>query len=316
MPNFDGGHYFLTALIPVRTDYVADGSSTAMITSHVHALRQALIALPTALQSPATEEIGVNSPFARCRRTHFARLTVMDDVAYNGRLQRDPIVATITKRDPHSADPVDVLPHPYLIVVADFDATDGEPATLATWLRDLWSVMEPEWREILSHCHGEVHDAGSFARLIARCQVETTMPFNDYWPGAPPLKGLPLARLAAPVAISAVVFLAGLLGTLFVRHPGGWKLLLALGFIGLIVTIWLAYREIMAKGALPFPAAPRADLPGVLKSLYLQQQFTRFAIDHQGQDDAALHAAFGEFLRTHRPEDTASPTQPPGVVRV
>ena len=43
----------------------------------------------TALQTPATEHIGLNSPFARDGRTHFARFAVIDDAAYNGRDQRD-----------------------------------------------------------------------------------------------------------------------------------------------------------------------------------------------------------------------------------
>ncbi len=315
MPNFDGGHYFLTTLIPVRTDLVADPRSTAMITSHVHALRQTLIALPTALQTPATERIGQNSPFARNRATHFARFTVMDDVAFNGRGQRDPIKVAIAGPDPQTRDKVDRLPFPYLMFVADFDAADGSPAALAAWLRDLWAVMAPELRDIFSHCQGEVTDAESFVALITRCQIETTMPFNDYWAGAPPLQPLSLKWVLAPIIVAALAFLLGLIGTIFVRHPGGWKTLMVLGLVGLVVSIWLAYREIMVKGARPFPPAPGADLPGVLKALYLQQRFTGFAIDTQGKDDAALHAAFGTFLRDHKPEDAAGPTQSPGVVR-
>ena len=157
MPNFDGGHYFFTALIPVRTDPCQDPRSTESITSHTHALREVLASLPTALQTPVTEKIGVNSPFARCGRTHFARLAVLDDVAFNGRAQQDPILARLRAlvRRPYPAkDAVDSMPCPYLIVVADFDARDGEPETLEAWARDLFGVMEPEWRAILQHCHG------------------------------------------------------------------------------------------------------------------------------------------------------------------
>ncbi|WP_431282052.1 hypothetical protein ACQW02_22015 [Humitalea sp. 24SJ18S-53] len=314
MPNFDGGHYFLTTLIPVRTDLVADPRSTAMIISHVHALRQVLIALPTALQTPATERIGQNSPFARNRATHFARFTVMDDVAFNGRGQRDPIKVALAGPEPHTRDTVDRLPFPYLMFVADFDAADGSPEALATWLRDIWAVMAPELRDILSHCQGDATDADSFVSLITRCQVETTMPFNDYWPGAPPLSPLPLKQVLAPAGVAALVFVVGLIGMMLAHHHG-WRLLMLLGLAGIVVGLWYAYREVMTKGALPFPPAPGADLPGVLKALYLQQRFTSFAIDTQGKDDAALHAAFGDFLRDHKPEDTAAPTQPPGVVR-
>ena len=50
MPTFDGGHYFLTALISIRTDTIKDGESG---TSPVHALRKVLDRLPTAAQTLA-----------------------------------------------------------------------------------------------------------------------------------------------------------------------------------------------------------------------------------------------------------------------
>jgi hypothetical protein len=69
----------------------------------------------------------------------------------------------------------------------------------------------------------------------------------------------------------------------------------------------------MARGQRPLPPAEDATLPDVLKALYLQRQFTRFAEGHQGLEPAALHAAFGGFLRRHRPQEP-EPTQPPGIV--
>ena len=70
----------------------------------------------------------------------------------------------------------------------------------------------------------------------------------------------------------------------------------------------------MARGREPFPDG--AKLPEVLKALYLQQQFARFAIDTQGKSDADLHAAFGAFVARHGPGDLAGPTQPPGVINL
>jgi hypothetical protein len=321
MPNFDGGHYFLTVLIPVRTDTVQDPRSTSTATSHTHALRDALVALPTALQTPATERIGLNSPFARDGRTHFARFAVIDDAAYNGRDRRDPIRVALFGPDPVKADPVDHLPHPYLLFAADFDAASGDAAELGSYLRGLWSVMEPEWRSILEHCHGYKAGDGpeEFVRLITACQLETTMPFNDYWTGGPELTPLPLRPLLAPVAIAAGALLLGLLAALLATMMGGgtrwWLMLALLGLVALPVTVFIAYRQLTARAGEPFPTAARSDLPGVLKALYLQQAFTRFAIDQQGRDPAALHAAFGDFLRTQRPEDTTAPTQQRGVVR-
>jgi len=43
--------------------------------------------------------------------------------------------------------------------------------------------MEAELREIFTHCVGfdGVNDRCLSRKYIARCQIETTMPFNDYY---------------------------------------------------------------------------------------------------------------------------------------
>ena len=81
MPDFDSGHIFLTTLAPIRDS----ASDKQMHTSYTQAARIALAKLPTALQSPATQKTDVNSPFARNRRTHLARMFVLNDVVFNGR---------------------------------------------------------------------------------------------------------------------------------------------------------------------------------------------------------------------------------------
>ena len=53
----------------------------------------------------------------------------------------------------------------------------------------------------------------------------------------------------------------------------------------------------------------------MLKALYLQQKFVRFALDNQGADPQQLHASFGRFIAEQRPSDLQHPTQAPGVVR-
>src|SRR6201988_2273438 len=63
MPTFDGGHYFLTAVVPIRPAPVKDGLA---VTSPVHALRKRLSFLPTAAETPARG--GGRSPFARNKR--------------------------------------------------------------------------------------------------------------------------------------------------------------------------------------------------------------------------------------------------------
>jgi hypothetical protein len=95
---------------------------------------------------------------------------------------------------------------------------------------------------------------------------------------------------------------------------GGVLLVLGAALLGLAIGLWLLYRTILQRGAKPWPGAAGADLPGVLKSLYVQQHFTRFAIDHQGMAPDELHAAFGRFIGEVKPGETDGPTQKPGTV--
>jgi len=93
-----------------------------------------------------------------------------------------------------------------------------------------------------------------------------------------------------------------------------WGTVIVPLLIGIVLlAAYALYRWILRRGQAPFPTAPGSDLPTVLKSLYLQQHFTRFAIEAQGLSDAELHARFGAFLAAVKPGD-ASPTQPPGEV--
>ena len=93
---------------------------------------------------------------------------------------------------------------------------------------------------------------------------------------------------------------------------GGLVILLLLVGIGGYV-LWL-YNAFKAKARVSFPRG--AQLPDVLKSLYLQQRFLDFVIANQGAEPAVLHAAFGRFVAEHAPGDEAAPTQPPGIIRL
>src|SRR5258708_10423332 len=66
MPTFDGGHYFLTVVIPIRTAPVEDGFA---VTSPVHALRKRLSLMPTAAETPA--RAAAQSPFPPNNPLHF-----------------------------------------------------------------------------------------------------------------------------------------------------------------------------------------------------------------------------------------------------
>jgi hypothetical protein len=317
MANYDAGHYFLTALAPVRMDSVLrDGQSH----SRRHLIREALANMPTDENTIVSRDRGTSAPFARNQATHFARFAVIDDVPYNGKVTRDPLLTALLGILPARWQPrpagVDQLATPYLLFAADFDAASGGEAELTRYLTTLWEEMGEELREVLQHCTGfeTVSDAAQFCAYVRRCQVETTMPFNDYWVPAPSLQNVSLNAFIYPGAILGILFVISLLW--FILRPGYRPeftvLLLLLALAGVA---WLAIRRITAAANIPFPpsATMRATLPEVLKSLYLQRAFTGFAIATQGQDDAALHSAFGEFLATHRPEEPM-PTQEPGVI--
>lgn len=308
MPTLDGRHLYYTGLFPVRLDMHvgADGR----IVPWSHHLREELALLPTAQQNPETVEAGLVSPFARCRRAHFARLVVIDQPMWGGRDPVDPILNILLRQPLKAQPPFDVLGRPWLLLAADLDRTDEPDGGLASWAHHMWAAAEAEMRAIFEACHGfeAVADAAGFARYLARGQLETTMSFNGYYDGEPKLAGLTLGRLAlAAAAVAAGLFAAGghLLGF------GAWPWLVALSLAGAIAAaLWLLSRT----GRRPFPPFPDSDLPTVLKALYLQQRFARFAEAHQLDDPDRLHRAFTAFLHETRPH-APEPAQPPGVIR-
>jgi hypothetical protein len=317
MANYDAGHYFLTLLAPVRMDSVLrDGQSH----SRRHLIREALAALPIGESTVVTRGVSMPSPFARNPATHFARFVVIDDVPYNGKVARDSLVTTLLgvlpqKLRPKPA-PVDQLSTPYLLLTIDFDAASGDVAELNRYLEGLWGDMQSELTAVLQHCLGfeTVGTAQDFAAYARRCQVETTMPFNDYWMPAPVLQNISLNNYLYPGLAVAAVFVLALL--CFILRPGyAPEVVALLSLLALLGIIYLVIRRILAVAAVPFPPSPelRGTLPNVLKALYLQRGFTSLAIAAQGKSDEDLHAAFGDFLNTYKPDD-ATPTQPPGVI--
>jgi hypothetical protein len=315
MPTFDSGRCFLTALLPIKTLEIVNNDG--MLSSPIHMVRDALAVLPTARQSRVTASSPEPSPFARNPRTHFARFVVIEDVVFNGRMPTDAI---LDQSERTIGRPIDQLPGPYLLFTADFDAPNGTDDELRTWLHSVWTDMRDDLDPVFKHCHGYAAKASSaegFAEYIIGCQVETTMPFNDYWPDDPPL-----TSLAVPLLIAAGVSTLAVIAV-------GWALwprlaeIIGIVFIAIAVGVYAVYRWVMWHGAKPFPMAPNSDLPSVLKSLYLQRHLTRFAIDMQGKDAQTLYQAFGEFLKEHEPYDTApydkakkTKTQEPGVIPV
>ena len=328
MPTYDGGHYFLTALIPIEWHAIEDG---AVVTSPVHALRKQLELLPPAAQTPACAHR--QSPFAKSTRTHFARFVVIDDVAYPGRLSGNTLVAAATGVVLTDAQPQDNLNCPFLLFVVDFDAASGDDSERDAYLSELWTVMGADLASIFQFCHGfDAADGKSFAAYIARCQLETTMSFNDYYAVMPDLPSWPvniykwgavasLAALGIGVLATAALLIASLLGASVLPWLRDAVWLSLAGAAALILVALVAYMTVMAAGKKPFPAASDSDLKSVLKSLHVQRAFTRFVIDNQvlaaGTDEPSaqkLHDAFKAFVAANKPYDLDGPTQAPGVI--
>ena len=338
MPNFDGGHYFLTVLAPVRTDFIQD-KIPGRSRSHRAQLAQKLALIPTGKQTAASPDNAWPSPFSRNTLNHLARFVLIDGPAFNGRNSGDSLVAAIQGVDPLVPQPIDRFERPYLLFAADIDAQYGDgDAALRTYTDALWTTMRDDLTVIFGHCAGfdGITTADAFHTYIRRCQVETTMPFNDYWahdelkakPSTPKkastfnLATFAMKLVGWAACAWAVALLLDIILSAFhlhgpVQYWASWIVLrFGIGLLALLVVVaiaaWIAYRYFMNKGLKPFPTAPGSDLPSVLKSLFIQQHFTHLAIEAQGLDAAALHARFGAFLKAAQPGDPQRPTQAPG----
>lgn len=340
MPTYDGGHYFYTGLFPLRLEPEQRADLSFTVPSHL--LREALAALPNFSEAAGERRV---SPFARCHTTHFVRLAVIDDPAFNGRVSKDAIFSAGI--DPLVHQPVDLLSRPWLMMTADFDVPDGSDQSRDSWAAGLWELMQPELTAIFEYCceftkrddtksaHKEpfkpVLSGEDFAAYLARGQIETTMSFNYYWVGTPPMKDLAIRNMLAVAIIPALLFA---FGAAWLRWApihwrdllpwhwhwpwdwGGILLVVVAALAGLAIGAWMAIRMIMNRGARGFPRSPDGDLKSVLKGLYLQQRLVDFAIKHQESGPDDLHRAFGDFVGHVQPGNVESPTQSRGVLKV
>lgn len=342
MPNFDGGHYFLTTLAPIRIDPPTD----ELPGSYVQRIQAVLEVMPTALQSPVTEETGVNSPFSESKRTHLCRFVVIDDAVYNGRPGDNAFLeASPLRKDPLDPKHVDRLPCPYLMFASDFDAVkeadvgaalpdelteEQQDEILNDYFESMWVKGSAELSEIYKNCQDfdpdRITTPKDFAAYMRRCQVETFMSYNDYYLdelNLPPLNKWPIIAALLPAAVLAFSLIGLLLYfimSLFGHEGPPWMTVGWTAIISAVITYFTArglYRHVIALGQKPWPAAKDGDLPSVLKGVYLQQKFSDFAVANQGKTAKQLHTAFGKFLKDHEPQNVldADKTQAPGVIR-
>jgi hypothetical protein len=322
MPNFDAGHYFLTVLAPVRVDSVMHERQSR---SHRHLLRDLLDKIPTGERTAASVGTARPVPFAKNNRTHLARFAVLDQAVFNGRVSGDTLLDLVLnifrsaarRTAPLKPQWVDLLRSPFLLFAADFDAANGSDDELRSYLTGLWNDMSRELKDIYQHCYGfdGVTTADQFFEYVKKCQLETTMPFNDYWSVDPALSDFPLTGYLVWTGLAAL--LVGLAGWYLL---GSRTLAFILAILAIAAVLFLTWRSFKARAEAPFPTspapAPGSDLPTVLKALYVQRSFTELAIRIQGKSDQELYNEFGVFIATHRPDTVGAPTQPPGVIGV
>ncbi|MDE3009856.1 MAG: hypothetical protein KGI67_03120, partial [Pseudomonadota bacterium] len=263
MANYDAGHYFLTVLMPLREGVVEPGGR---VVSHRQCVAELLATLPNGewLARPGAGD-GVyspcsRSPFARSKRTHFTRLVVIDDLPFNGRQGGDTLLGVLLQTDPLLPQAVDRLPCAWLLWTAEFDACSGGDGELDSWLAEIWQAMEIQWRTLLAHAVGgdAVHGEADFIRHVRRCQIETALPFNDYWPQLPDLQDVSLTLpkyLGIAAVLMLVVVLLGLLLLLF-GLPVVWLGLLRglalAALLALLLAIAWALLAVRSAAARPF----------------------------------------------------------------
>lgn len=76
---------------------------------------------------------------------------------------------------------------------------------------------------------------------------------------------------------------------------------------------FVAYiRKCQLTVTLPFVGSTDDSLEEQLKSLYLKQEFSKFAMEHQGMPAPELQKAYQEFIRRVQPKNLTGPTWVPG----
>jgi len=143
MPSFDSGYYGFTALIPLVAED-ADPTTWRWQPGRCSAV-QSLRLLLGSLRTVEVPDAGPDGdgqpggpagaarpvPFSGSDRSHFARLVVVEELAWNGRERGDTLLELLRGAlGWPDRQRIDRLPCPYLLVLLDFDTPDGTRASV------------------------------------------------------------------------------------------------------------------------------------------------------------------------------------------
>lgn len=351
MPSFDAGYYQFTALLPLLP---ADADVSIWRWNNwsktpLASLRE-LLASFRSVDVPILAEEGDclagaarAVPFSMNHRTHFARMVVVEDVAYNGLQHGDTLlglsrILLSTLLPPINQESPDHLPIAYLLIAIDFDSSDGFRSSVEAYFNELWLHMEQEWTLILRHCRefesNQYWARESFVRLLMRYEIESTFGFTNYnWMARNARRwrhdrcdrlslrsrdqsldqqGLLVLGILSPLFACVIPVMIGIsIALLAFRSPA----FLVLGL--LIVPSMLCWHLFLRSANRPWPREPKTDLKSILKSLYLQHKFLDFLLNLQSpQNNASLRRQFRSFLAEINHHDTEFPSFMPGCSQI
>ena len=210
MPNIDGGHYFLTTMIPVKLEPVR--RVTAVSPCPVTFCGRRWPACPPRNRATSSVAAGFDQPFFALH-AHAFRSRRGDRPADVQWPRRGRCVEAGAAQGQFAGATAGRQSVPAVSdVQRDLDARPAEAdGGLASWAEGLWAKAELELRAIFEPCVGfdAVDGGAAFAAWLKRCQIETTMSFNDYDAPGPDRQGYTLRQVAISIAVGAGLLTLG-----------------------------------------------------------------------------------------------------------
>jgi hypothetical protein len=108
-------------------------------------------------------------------------------------------------------------------------------------------------------------------------------------------------------------YLAGFWDCAREHAQNAWKYCVAFDQVNDAASFIAYIKRCLVKTTFYFNGSSGAPLQEQLKALYLKQEVSQFACDHQGMSPERLRAAFREFVARTRPNNLDGPTWKPGM---